>query len=253
MKRNLTFPAILLALALAGLLIASGCTGTSDQAQTPVATPIPTAEETAQATATPTQPANTFSGTGNDSITTELPAGVYTMTITQATAEMSQITVETETSAIYVQGRYSDAVADAAQTADGWVWSYALQTDEKPTLSVNTTGDWQAAFAFPQQINGIPPQRFSGTGNAATPFFMINEGNISFAIDATNNTAVEIHLMNYEGDPIMDKTNVYEEPLAFHMGEYHNTVVVPLTVSDNYLINVICDGDWSVVVTDDRT
>ena len=257
MKRNLTFPAILLALALAGLLIVSGCTGTSDQTQTPAATSLPTAEETPMPMHTPpdtvpvSAPATTFSGTGNDSIATELPAGVYTVTVTQATAKMTQLAVETETTGIYVQGRYNDTVAASAETTKGWVWSYAIQTDEKPTLTVNATGDWVADFAFPQQINGIPPQTFHGIGNAATPFFQINQGNISFKIDATNNTAVEVHLMNYEGDPIMDATNVYEEPLSFHRGEYHDTVVVPFTVSDNYLINVICDGDWSVTVTDD--
>ena len=258
MKRNLTFPALLLALALAGLLIASGCTGTSDQAQTPAATPAPTAEETAQATATAAStapvsaPANTFSGTGNDSIATELPAGVYTVTFTQASADETELALETEETGVYVQGQYSDAVAASAKTTKGWVWSYAMQTDAKPTLTINATGDWEADFAFPQQINGIPPQTFHGIGNAATPFFMINEGNISFAIDATNNTAVEVHLMSYEGNPVMDATNTFEQPLAYHLGEYHDTVVVPLTVSDNYLLNVICDGDWSVTVTDDR-
>jgi hypothetical protein len=262
MKRNFTFPALLLALALAGLLIASGCTGTSDQVQTPAVTPIPTAAETAQAPPTAvgtaqvpdpvSAPATTFSGTGNDSIATELPAGVYTVTFTQATAEITQLAVETKETGICVPGQYSDAVAASAKTTKGWVWSYAFLTDAKPTLTVNATGDWEADFAFPQQINGIPPQSFHGIGNAATPFFMINEGNISFAIDATNNTAVEVHLMNYEGNPVMDATNTFEQPLAYHLGEYHDTIVVPLSVSDNYLLNVICDGDWSVTVTDDR-
>lgn len=228
MRRNLTFPALLLGLALVGLIIAAGCIGTS------------------------TTPTTSFSGTGNDSIATELPAGVYTLTITQASANVTDVTVETKEMGISVQGRYSDAAASSAKTADGWVWSYALQTDGKPTLTINATGDWKADFAAPQQIDGILPQTFQGAGNAATPFFMINKGNVSFAIKATNNTAIEVHLMDYDGNPVMDKTNSFEQPLSYHMGEYNDTVVVPLTDSGNYLLNVLCDGDWSVTVSDDQ-
>lgn len=227
MRHNLTFPVLLLGLALVGLIIAAGCIGTS------------------------TTPATSFSGTGNDSIATELPAGVYTVTITQTSANVTDVTIETKETGISVQGRYSDVVAESAKTADGWVWSYALQTDENPTLIINTTGDWKANFAAPQQIDGIPPQTFQGTGNAATPFFMINKGNISFVIKATNNTAIEVHLMDYDGNPVMDKTNSFEQPLAYHLGAYNDTVVVPLTNSGNYLLNVLCDGDWSVTVSDD--
>jgi len=228
MGRNLTFPALLLGLALVGLIIAAGCIGTS------------------------TTPTTSFSGTGNDSIATELPAGVYTLTITQTSANVTDVTVETKEMGISVQGRYSDAAASSAKTADGWVWSYALQTDGKPTLTINATGNWKADFAAPQQIDGIPPQTFQGTGNAATPFFMINKGNVSFAIKAMNNTAIEVHLMDYDGNPVMDKTNSFEQPLSYHMGEYNDTVVVPLTDSGNYLLNVLCDGDWSVTVSDDQ-
>ncbi|HKM41258.1 MAG TPA: hypothetical protein VJY43_01685 [Methanocorpusculum sp.] len=226
MRRNLTLPALLLGLALVGLIITAGCIGTDNT------------------------PATFFSGTGNDSIATELPAGVYILTITQTSAEMTDVTVETKETGTSIQGRYSDAAAESAETAKGWIWSYALQTDGKPTLIINATGDWNADFAVPQQIDGIPPQIFQGTGNAATPFFMINKGNISFAIEATNNTALEVHLMDYNGNPVMDETNSFEQPLAYHLGEYHNTVIVPLTDSDNYLLNIICDGDWSVTVTD---
>ncbi len=229
MKHNLAFPALLLALALVGLIITAGCIGTT------------------------TTPATSFSGTGNESITTELSAGVYTVTITQASAEMIDLTVETKEMGISVPGRYTDAAASSAKTADGWVWTYALQTDGKPTLTINATGAWKADFAFPQQIDGIPPQTFTGIGNAATPLFIINKSNVSFAIEATNNTAIEVHLMDYDGNLVIDKTNTFEEPLAYHMGTYNDTVIVPLTTSGNYLLNVICDGEWSVIVSEEQT
>jgi len=229
MKHNLAFPALLLVIALVGLIITAGCIGT-----------------------TTTTPGTSFSGTGNGSIATELPAGVSTVTITQDSAEMTDLTGETKEMGISVQGRYTDAAASSAKTADGWVWSYALQTDGKPTLTINATGAWKADFAFPQQIDGIPPQTFTGIGNAATPFFMINKGNVSFAIEATNNTAIEVHLMDYDGNLFMDKTNTFEEPLAYHLGAYNDTIIVPITESGNYLLNVICDGEWSVIVSEEQ-
>ncbi len=227
MRKTLTFPALLLALALVGLVITAGCVGT------------PT-----------TTPGTSFSGTGNTSIATELPAGVYTLTITQANANITDVSVDTKDLGISIQGRYTEAAAASAKTADGWVWTYALVTDGKPTLTINATGDWKAEFAFPQQINGVPPQTFTGIGNVATPFFMINEGNVSFAIKAANNTDVEVHLMDYDGNPVMDKTNTFEEPLAYHLGTYNDMIIVPITKSGNYLLNVICDGEWSVVVSE---
>ncbi|WP_319379144.1 hypothetical protein [uncultured Methanocorpusculum sp.] len=225
MRKTFTFPALLLALALVGLVITAGCVGT------------PT-----------TTPGTSFSGTGNESIATELPAGVYTVTITQA--NITAVSVETKETETFIEGRYTDAAVAAAKTADGWVWTYALLTDANPTLVINATGDWKAEFAFPQQIDGVPPQTFTGIGNAATPFFMINEGNVSFAIKATNNTAIGVCLMDYDGNPVMDKTNTFEEPLAYHLGTYNDTLVVPITKSGNYLLNVICDGEWSVVVSE---
>ncbi len=228
MKKILIFPALLLAMALVGLVITAGCVGT------------PT-----------TTPGTSFSGTGNASIATELPAGVYTLTITQASADMTVVSVDTKEMGITVQGRYTDAAASSAKTADGWVWTYALVTDGKPTLTINATGAWKADFAFPQQIDGVPPQTFTGIGNAATPFFMINKGNVSFAINTENNTAVEVHLMDYDGNPVMDETNSFEEPLAYHRGTYNDTIIVPITTSGNYLLNVICDGEWSVIVSEE--
>jgi len=226
MRKNLTFPALLLALALVGLVITAGCVGTT------------------------TTPGTSFSGTGNKNIATELPAGVYTLTITQASADMTDVSVDTKEMGVTVQGRYTTAAADAAKTSDGWVWTYALVTDGKPTLTINATSAWKADFAFPQQIDGVPPQTFMGIGNAATPFFMINKGNVSFAIKAANNTAVEVHMMDYDGNPVMDKTNTSEEPLAYHIGAYNDTIIVPITTSGNYLLNIICDGDWSVTISE---
>ena len=52
--------------------------------------------------------------------------------------------------------------------------------------------------------------------------------------------------MDYYGNPVMNKD--FEMPLAFHEGIYDGDVTVNITESNNYLLNIVCDGDWTVSV-----
>jgi hypothetical protein len=53
------------------------------------------------------------------------------------------------------------------------------------------------------------------------------------------------------GNPVTDKTNTSEEPLVSHLGTYNDTITIPITRSDNSLLNMICDGKWSVFVSEE--
>ncbi|MDE4908184.1 hypothetical protein L0665_06120 [Methanogenium marinum] len=92
------------------------------------------------------------------------------------------------------------------------------------------------------------PQTFTGAANKATPFFRIDEGTYNFSIIAANNDVVGVHLMDFEGNDI--EVDYREMPLAFHEGLYDDVVTVAVNESNNYLMNVICDGNRTVSVAE---
>ena len=253
--------AVLLVILVAAAVISAGCTGNTDTTSPVTATPTPeataaeipetTGDVTPAPTATATEaPATTFKGTDNGNVTVSLAKGVHLLTVKQDSSAENTVSVETEKDYISVKSTLNEAVADEAVKDGKYTWSYAfmLEEDAEADVQVETTGNWTLYFSFPEQINGIVPQTFKGIGNTATPFFQINEGSYNFAIIAADNDVVGVHLMDFEGNDV--EVDYREMPLAFHEGSYDDVVTVAINESNNYLLNVICDGDWTVSVAE---
>ncbi|MBP2133280.1 hypothetical protein J2128_001234 [Methanomicrobium sp. W14] len=246
-------------------VLASGCTGTTDNAtpsptQTEVTpaeneTATPVASETAEQTAQPTETDNiTMSyttllvGEGPQNDTVRLPEGVSMFTLTQDTPDESSVSIDTEKDGIYISNSYNESVRNSSMKGGKYYWTYAfsLENASSANISVKTDSNWTLEFEFPQVINGIVPQTFSGTATKVTPFFQINEGEYNFTINAENNRLISVSLMDYYGNVILDDNR--EMPLAFMEGPYNGTVTMKINESNNYLMNVLCDGNWTVSV-----
>ena len=251
--------AALLVLLVAAAVISAGCTGNTDV--NGPGTVTPTLEATPEIPAemppapseqdpSPSPYAMAVSGEGSENVTVSLTKGVYVMTVTQDTPVESTIAVETDTDYIGSKNAYNTTVAEQSMKDGKYYWSRAFLVgeDSDVTARVETTGNWTLSFSFPQQINGIVPQTFSGTASKATPFFQINEGTYNFSITAENNDVISVTLMDYEGNDI--EQNYREMPLAYHEGAYDDVVTVAINESNNYLFNVQCDGDWTVSVVE---
>lgn len=250
----------LLALLIAGFALSAGCTGNSGADTTPAATATPTAEETTAATPEETavktpeptpvsgEEKATVSGSGDHKAAVELAGGVHLLTFTQDKPDKSEISVQTKKDYIGLTSLFNESVAEKSMKDGRYYWSQAfmLEEDAVADVEVYTDSEWTLDFTFPQMINGIVPQTFTGAGNKATPFFQINEGDYKFSIKAENNEMVEVHLMDYYGNPVL--ADNAEMPLAHHEGTYDDVVTVKISESNNYLINVICDGEWTVSV-----
>ena len=250
----------LLAILIAGFALSAGCTGNSGADKTPAATATPTAEGTAVATpeetavktpeATPVagEEKATVSGSGDHKAEVELKGGVHLFTLEQNKPEGSVVYITTEKDAVSVPNRFNASVADKAVKDGRYSWSQAfmLEEDAVAGVEVTTLSDWTLDFTFPEMINGIVPQTFSGIGSQATPFFQINEGEYKISITADNNEFIAVHLMDYYGNVILDDDR--EMPLAFHYGSYDDAVTVKVSESNNYLLNINCDGEWTVSV-----
>jgi hypothetical protein len=216
--------------------------------ETAAATPEETAVKTPEATPVFGEEKATISGSGDHKAAVELKGGVHLFTLEQNKPENSVVYIETEKDAVSVLNKFNASIADKASKDGRFSWSQAfmLEEDAVASVEVTTLSDWTLDFTFPEMINGIVPQTFTGIGSRATPFFQINKGEYKFSIKADNNEFIAVHLMDYYGNVILD--NDREMPLAFHYGSYDDSVVVRINESNNYLLNINCDGEWSVSV-----
>ncbi len=260
MERRLFTFYIVFILCIIGGTVFAGCVGeeTDQQAQLPTATPTPTPTPTAEP---PEDGADSFSGAGDQKTVMPLSAGVHMLTLEiqkpdESEPGKSTISLSTAKDAIMVEGNYTAEVRPDAIIDGHYRWTYAFMLSEKAdaTVEVSQLAPWTLHVGVPEMINGIPPQTFTGFGNAATPFFMIPAGNYNCQITGENITVISVGLMDYDGTMLMDGDRI--APLAFHqlrnddfelyVGDYATTFPVTIKEGDNYLFNIICDGSWSV-------
>lgn len=260
MKSNTATMAIsvLLVLLAAALVLSAGCTGTSDDGPKETAVPTtaqttaPTGTTTAGATeiATPEETAG-LSGTGNGKVSTDLASGVHLLVFKQDKPDSGRIDISTEKDDISIPFAFNETVADKALANGKYVWTqeFMIEDDAKTTFDVTTNSSWSIETSFPEAINGIVPQTFTGTGNQATPFFQINAGTYNVTVKSENCGYTGVHLIDFYGNPLMEGDSEY--PLAYHDGSYDGSVIVAVSEDNNYLFNVICDGDWSVIIEEE--
>lgn len=230
-------PPVFLALLVCSALFACGCTGTAPD-QTP--TPTPTATETPAApTQEPENVATTLGGTGNGTRTVMLDAGLYVFAMQHDGS--GGFAVEVESEEVY------GTLAHAAGQYDG-EQAFGLPAPGEYTFTVTADGDWTIAVERPQAIDGVPPQIFTGTGDAVTPLFQIPEGNATFTMAIEDSAECAVWLYAANGSLIFDPTGTYVQPLHWHAGPYNGTAVAGIPETGNYLLNVMADGFWTITV-----
>ena len=249
----LVFTALIAVLA-AAMVLSAGCTGTSDSGaqETTVQTTAPTTGPTEMETPEDIKEAGdeevALSGTGNGKVTTGLAGGIHLLTFMQDKPGSGSVDITTEKDEILIPFGFNEAVADKVMKDGKYVWTQAFMIEDsaETTFDVTTDCSWNIETSFPEAINGIVPQTFTGTGNQATPFFQINAGTYNVLIKTDNNEYIAVHLIDYYGNPLME--NNLQTPLAWHEGTYDNSVIVGVSEDNNYLFNVLCDGDWTVTI-----
>ncbi|MCP1661714.1 MAG: hypothetical protein D5R99_04100 [Methanocalculus sp. MSAO_Arc1] len=200
---------------------------------------------------------------GSGGIQTAIPlsAGVHLMTmetgcIDDRDLDSSQVFITTKNEYIRIEGRFtSEALPFATENGKAsWSYAFMLRQDADADIRISHEGPWRLTFSVPEMINAIPPQSFSGVGTAATPFFMIPQGTYSCDITLENGTFIGVHLMDYDGNLLPGNGSQVLLPLhelrdgddELFVGDYTTTVPVTIKRGDNYLLNVLTDGAWSV-------
>ena len=244
----------LLALLAGALVLSAGCTGTdgSGAQETTVQTAAPTTGPTQAAT--PEETCKTenetaeLSGTGKGNVSTGLAGGVHLLVFGQDKPVSGSIDISTEKDFITIPFGFNEKVAEKAMKDDKYVWTQAFMIEDNAETNFDVTADcsWNIETSFPEAINGIVPQTFTGVGNHATPFFQINAGNYKVSIKSENCGYTAVHLVDFYGNPLMEDD--VQTPLAWHEGTYEDSVIFTFSESNNYLFNVICNGDWTVAI-----
>lgn len=256
-KNSAFFFAALVFVLILGAVAASGCTGDSNEEnKTPASSPLQTQKAEGTEIAPDETPERfddpkyqTISGTGNKTTQVYLPKGVSLFKLMQDEPVKSQVSITTIKDGISINNIYNKSAFMNSMVETGYYWTYAfsLEDDANASVEVETEGNWTLSFSFPLMINGIVPQKFTGVANKATPFFQINEGEYSFSIKTENSEFASVTLMDYYGNYVMEDNR--QMPLAFYYGDlFNSTVNTTIDESCNYLLNVVCDGDWTVCV-----
>lgn len=223
-------------------LITCGCMGTAPAAPdtAATATPIPTPTETAAPAPASNNEVTTLGGAGNATRVVALDGGLYVFAMQHdGTGPFS---VEIESEEVY------GTLARATGAYDG-EQAFGLPGLGEYECTVVADGNWTIAVDRPQAINGIPPQTFTGTGDGATPLFQIPAGNASFAMTIESPADSAVWLYNSTGWLVFDPSGTYVEPLHWHRGPYNGTATVRIADADNYLLNVMAEGPWTIRVT----
>jgi len=254
MSKKATFSLLLPAVLLAGACILAGCVDTGTiESQSPTA-PAHVGNETEFH----------FSGQGNASADTHLSEGIHLLKFhvkkpAGSYPDDSTVEITTEQDGFFIVGSFTEGAYEAAEDDIWYNWSqiFVITETADTTVEVRQKGDWSLTITPPAMINGVPPQSFTGFGNAATPFFMIPAGEYSCKITMEEGTVIGAHLIRYDGTLLME--NDQQVPLAMHelrnenyelqVGNYTSTLPVTIDDSDNYLFNIISDGIWSVTIS----
>lgn len=247
----------ILAILVAALILSAGCTGTSDSRaqETAVQTTAPTTGPTQPTTPEETTEAEETADllrTGNGKVTTGLAGGVHLLTFTQDKPASGSIDISTEKDYISIPFGFSEKIADKAMKDGKYSWSqtFTIEDDAEATFNVKTDCSWNVDTSFPETINGIPPQTFTGAGNQATPFFQINAGTYKVSIKSENCEYTAVHLIDFYGNPLMEDDR--QVPLAWHEGTYNDSVTIGISEDNNYLFNVLCNGEWTISIEENQ-
>ncbi|EHQ36525.1 hypothetical protein [Methanoplanus limicola] len=248
--------------------LSAGCTGVTDQdfvseniaADTAVPAEVPSADRTGQITSDLAETPKVISddekkvafGKGKGNVKMALEDGIKLLTFEQNEPAVSYIMVDGKNSRFEAQNTFPADKSIYINKDGKYVSSYACNiiSDGSSDISVETDSEWKVSFSSPQIIDVLPPQTFEGAGNQATPFFRIDKGGYDFTIKSENSSFIFVQLMDDDGHHLCkDLSEDFDAiPLPYQEGDYNGTVGTTIEKSTNYLLNINCDGKWTISV-----
>lgn len=241
----------LIALLLAGMLLACGCTeeGTTPATPTPVTTPVATTTTNATPTATPAAPAGALPvelSSSNPNATLSLDAGV--LLVSFHAAEAQEMTIDFAN----VSQEFGES-NEFSMTApyNGSVVFEIPQKDEY-LLNITGTGAWTAEasqYAAGETLKA--PLNLTGNGTEVPQALYLEEGQYLFERNETGE-ASPLYLMRYENGSFLMDANRTHVQTEFGVLSTETSRNLTITESGTYLLSVIASENpapWSVSIS----
>jgi hypothetical protein len=181
---------------------------------------------------TETVPGQSFEGKGKKSQTFKAGGGLTIIKL--AHRGVSNFVV------LYGQGQATQLLVNEVGKYEG---SRALGLPAGDyVLDIDTDGDW--AIQIDQSVPTTaeaPPQKLSGTGQAATKFFSLKPGTANFKVSHEGAGLFAPYLLKADGKGL---TN-----LANELGKFNGEKKVDIAEEGVYLVDVSATGPWSIEVS----
>lgn len=108
------------------------------------------------------------------------------------------------------------------------------------TLDISTVSKWSVQIdqTVPSSAES-PPQKLQGKGQAATNFFSLDDGDVTFRLNHTGTGLFAPNLIRSDGTPVT--------LLANELGKFNGSKKVQVT-KGIYLVDVQSKGEWTIDV-----
>lgn len=220
-------------LAFGGLIFALTMTGKSNEKTEDTSLLKPNESPAAGDPArTETAPGQSFEGKGKKSQTFKAGGGLTIITL--AHRGTSNFVV------LYGQGQATQLLVNEVGKYEG---SRALGLPAGDyVLDIDTAGDWAVSIDQSAPTTAeAPPQKLSGTGQAATKFFSLKPGPATFKVSHEGAGFFAPYLLKSDGKGL---TN-----LANELGKFNGEKKVDILEEGIYLVDVSATGPWSIEVS----
>ncbi|MGC9434947.1 MAG: hypothetical protein ACP5C4_02495 [Methanomicrobiales archaeon] len=241
-------PFLCLVCAIVACLFIVGCledSGTQPTTPAPTSSPTPTMATPAPTTVTPA-PTSTLpqsipasqsdSGSGDTTLTLPLDEGTYLVAARHD--RQSPFTVQ-----VWSREMYQDVIIHRGSTVYSGTQAMGIPEKGWYTMQITTGGPWTVTVKEPRtQGTVVLPYTFTGTGDWVSGTFDLAAGNYSFTMTNDGSGPFAVWLYSMDGEPVMDPTGTYVEPLHWHEGPYSGTETAVIEEDGTYLLNVKSSG-----------
>ena len=138
------------------------------------------------------------------------------------------------------QGNTVDLLVNDIGPFDGST-AVGIQQSENYLLNVTADGNWTVVIMQPAPVTDLqPPLTLSENGQKASDFFHLSQGLIIFRMTHDGQSNFAIWLLDTQGNTV--------DLLVNDIGPFDGSTAVGIQQSENYLLNVTADGNWTVVI-----
>ena len=202
---------------------------------TPTLSPSPTPTTVATPSPTPTPVTQSFSGQGDQAISSiQLDGGLTIVTLTHTGSSNFIVWLRDST------GEDVDLLANEIGSYDGSM-ALGIEVAGNYALDITADGAWTVEIEQmkPTSAPGVP-QTFTGTGPKASPLFWLDKTLTTFEMNHDGSSNFIVWLLNNNGHKV--------DLLVNKIGSYDGSTAIGLPAAGVHILDIEADGNWTISV-----